>query len=89
MDEFREMFLQVYMWPTIAVAALCSGTYFLRKYVRAVERNTEARITQQQLGERVGVLEEMLESTQREVATLRAAHDFSSRLLEARTADSP
>ena len=72
-------------WPALGAAALGTGAYFARRYVRAVERRGADGAELAELRRRLAELEEAAEGTRRDVERLEAGQDFTSRLLAERT----
>lgn len=61
-----------------------TGFYFVRRYVRAVERRAGSDRALEALSERLLRVEEALETTRSELARLEEGHDFTQRLLAER-----
>lgn len=58
-------------------AVIGTGFYFIRRYVRAVERRAAADGTREALGERLLLVEEGLESMRSDLARLEESRDFT------------
>jgi len=71
----------IVFWPTV----IGTGFYFVRRYVRAVERRAGSDVALAALGERLLRVEEALETTRTEISRLEEGHDFTQRLLAERS----
>src|SRR5438309_195430 len=67
---------------------LGTGAYFTRRWVRAVERRSEAAAELVECRARIAELEDSQESLQRDVMRLQAGHEFTTQILGARVASS-
>lgn len=76
------------MWPTIVLAGMGTVAYFIRRYLRAMERRGEDRVALTHLSQRVEQLEDALDASQRDIVRLEAAQQFTSRLLTERVQSS-
>lgn len=65
-------------WATL----VGGGFYFVRRYVRAVERRSGGDETSAQLQTRVAALEEFVGTIQRDVERIDQGQEFTTRLLE-------
>jgi len=68
--------------------ALGGAFYFVRRYIRAVERRGTDQIELAELRARIAALEEGLESTRSDVHRLEEGHEFTARLLADRSRSS-
>lgn len=72
--------LGVAFWGT----ALGGGFYFVRRYVRAVERRASQEESLAALQARVATLEELVDGMRAEVERLQPGQEFTTRLLAER-----
>lgn len=70
----------VLFWPTV----IGTGFYFLRRYVRAVERRSGSGSTLDAISERLLRVEDALEATRAEMARIEEGNAFTQRLLSER-----
>jgi cell division protein FtsB len=79
--------LGVAFWGTV----LGGGFYFVRRYVRAVERRAGQEESLAALQARVATLEELIEGMRAEVDRLESGQEFTTRLLadRAKSSSSP
>ena len=68
-------------WPTV----VGTGFYFLRRYVRAVERRSGSDATLDAISERLLRVEEGLETTRTEMARIEEGNEFTQRILSERS----
>lgn len=66
-------------------AVLGGGFYFVRRYVRAVERRASQEETLTELRSRVATLEELVDGMRTEVDRLETGQEFTTRLLAERS----
>ena len=74
------MIVAMLFWP----AVIGTGFYFVRRYVRAVERRAGSDGALEALSERLLRVEDALETTRSDLARLEESHDFTQRLLAER-----
>ena len=65
---------------------LGTGAYFARRWVRAIERRSEAAAELAECRARIAELEESQEGLQRDIMRLQAGHEFTTQILSARVA---
>jgi hypothetical protein len=70
----------VAFWGTV----LGGGFYFVRRYVRAVERRTSQEENVAALQARLATLEELLDGMRADIQRLEAGQEFTARLLTER-----
>ncbi len=70
----------ILFWPTV----IGTGFYFVRRYVRAVERRSGSSATLDAISERLLRVEEALETTRAEMARIEEGNEFTQRLLSER-----
>lgn len=70
-------------WPTV----FGTGFYFVRRYIRAVERRAGSETALAELSERLLRVEEALEATRAELSRLEEGHEFTQRLLVERSSN--
>jgi hypothetical protein len=70
-------------WP----AVFGTGFYFVRRYIRAVERRAGSEVVLATLSERLLRVEEALEATRTELSRLEEGHEFTQRLLAERSSN--
>ncbi|HEY2378256.1 MAG TPA: hypothetical protein VGH98_19925 [Gemmatimonadaceae bacterium] len=71
------VFLGVAFWGTV----LGGGLYFLRRYVRAIERRGTGEQVVAELRERLSSMEEIVDSLRSDVNRLEESEEFTTRLL--------
>lgn len=74
------MVAAILFWPTV----IGTGFYFVRRYVRAVERRSGSGATLGAISERLLRVEEALETTRAEMARIEEGNEFTQRLLSKR-----
>ena len=74
------MVAAILFWPTV----IGTGFYFVRRYVRAVERRSGSIGTLDAISERLLRVEEALETTRAEMARIEEGNEFTQRLLSER-----
>ena len=74
------MIAVILFWPTV----IGTGFYFVRRYVRAVERRSGSGATLDAISERLLRVEEALETTRTEMARIDEGNEFTQRLLSER-----
>ncbi len=74
---------------TFWVGVFGGGFYFLRRYVRAVERRTNQNEAVADLRARVASLEEVVDGLRTDVERLETGQEFTTKLLTDRSRSAP
>ena len=62
-------------------AVIGGGFYFIRRYVRAIERRSGGDVQLNDLVRRIAALEDATDSTRRDIERLEVGQEFTTRLL--------
>ena len=83
--NIHRILMVMILWVFFAVAfwgsVLGGGFYFVRRYVRAIERRGTEDQTVAELRARLTTMEELVDSLRNDVSRLEEGHEFTTQLL--------